>query len=236
MCRVPTKHSLSCQGGIAELQCHSLFSNAAFYTKSRSPPLFHFCVSLLLPIPAPQCLLNKKSVCVTFMMVSKAKQQDKTRWSAMTVEWVLSRLSHLFPFLINTFSPWRTFFFSFNIANVGNYHYGPGHPMRPHRIRMTHGLVMNYKLYKKLEVFVSRPFEKSPFWCTDNCIWMFSEPNPPTIGKWPSSTLTTTLTFYHEWHLKTWNSTKRNKQSVSHPSKKSCILTLPSFSHVLFVW
>lgn len=41
------------------------------------------------------------------------------------------------------------------VANVGNYHYGPGHPMRPHRIRMCHGLVMNYGLYKKMEIYVS---------------------------------------------------------------------------------
>ncbi len=39
-------------------------------------------------------------------------------------------------------------------ADVGNYHYGPGHPMKPHRIRMTHNLIVNYGLYKKLEVFV----------------------------------------------------------------------------------
>lgn len=38
---------------------------------------------------------------------------------------------------------------------MGNYHYGPGHPMRPHRIRMCHGLVMNYGLYKKMEIYVS---------------------------------------------------------------------------------
>ncbi|KAJ3068854.1 Histone deacetylase 1 [Podochytrium sp. JEL0797] len=36
--------------------------------------------------------------------------------------------------------------------DVGNYHYGPGHPMKPHRIRMTHNLIVNYGLYKKLEV------------------------------------------------------------------------------------
>ena len=29
------------------------------------------------------------------------------------------------------------------------------HPMKPHRIRMTHSLVMNYGLYKKMEIFVS---------------------------------------------------------------------------------
>ena len=47
--------------------------------------------------------------------------------------------------------------FNFNLlANVGNYHYGPGHPMKPHRIRMCHGLVMNYGLYKKMEIYVSK--------------------------------------------------------------------------------
>ncbi|KAJ2956456.1 hypothetical protein NQZ79_g7704 [Umbelopsis isabellina] len=44
---------------------------------------------------------------------------------------------------------------SFFAANVGNYHYGPGHPMKPHRIRMCHGLVMNYGLYKKMEIYAS---------------------------------------------------------------------------------
>ncbi|CEG73086.1 Putative Histone deacetylase [Rhizopus microsporus] len=45
-------------------------------------------------------------------------------------------------------------------ANVGNYHYGPGHPMRPHRIRMCHGLVMNYGLYKKMEIYRAKPANK----------------------------------------------------------------------------
>jgi histone deacetylase 1/2 len=38
-------------------------------------------------------------------------------------------------------------------AEIGNYHYGQGHPMKPHRVRMTHNLVVNYGLYKKMEVF-----------------------------------------------------------------------------------
>jgi hypothetical protein len=42
--------------------------------------------------------------------------------------------------------------------NIGNYHYGPGHPMKPHRIRMCHSLVMNYGLYNKMEIYVSRFF------------------------------------------------------------------------------
>lgn len=42
-------------------------------------------------------------------------------------------------------------------SDVGNYAYVSGHPMKPHRIRMTHSLVMNYGLYKKMEIYVSVP-------------------------------------------------------------------------------
>uniref|UniRef100_A0A8R1DIB8 Histone deacetylase n=1 Tax=Caenorhabditis japonica TaxID=281687 RepID=A0A8R1DIB8_CAEJA len=41
-------------------------------------------------------------------------------------------------------------------SNIGNYYYGQGHVMKPHRIRMTHHLVLNYGMYKNLEIF--RPF------------------------------------------------------------------------------
>lgn len=40
-------------------------------------------------------------------------------------------------------------------SDVGNYAYVSGHPMKPHRIRMTHSLVMNYGLYRKMEIYVS---------------------------------------------------------------------------------
>lgn len=42
-------------------------------------------------------------------------------------------------------------------SDVGNYAYVSGHPMKPHRIRMTHSLVMNYGLYKNMEIYVSLP-------------------------------------------------------------------------------
>ena len=42
-------------------------------------------------------------------------------------------------------------------SDIGNFHYGPGHPMKPTRIRMCHALVMNYGLYKKMEIFVRTP-------------------------------------------------------------------------------
>lgn len=42
-------------------------------------------------------------------------------------------------------------------ADVGNYYYGQGHPMKPHRIRMTHNLLLNYGMYRKLEIY--KPFK-----------------------------------------------------------------------------
>lgn len=42
------------------------------------------------------------------------------------------------------------FFFS---GDIGNYYYGQGHPMKPHRIRMTHNLLLNYGLYRKMEIY-----------------------------------------------------------------------------------
>jgi histone deacetylase 1/2 len=46
-------------------------------------------------------------------------------------------------------------------SDVGNYAYVSGHPMKPHRIRMTHSLVVNYGLYKKMEIYV-RALPSSP--------------------------------------------------------------------------
>ncbi|KAI0322277.1 histone deacetylase complex catalytic component RPD3 [Amylostereum chailletii] len=45
-------------------------------------------------------------------------------------------------------------------SDVGGFHYGPGHPMKPTRIRMCHSLVMNYGLYKKIEIFRAKPATK----------------------------------------------------------------------------
>lgn len=43
------------------------------------------------------------------------------------------------------------------LGDIGNYYYGQGHPMKPHRIRMTHNLLLNYGLYRKMEIYVSIP-------------------------------------------------------------------------------
>ncbi|XP_059162843.1 histone deacetylase 3-like [Physella acuta] len=41
--------------------------------------------------------------------------------------------------------------------DVGNFHYGPGHPMKPHRISLTHSLVLRYGLHKKMKLY--RPYQ-----------------------------------------------------------------------------
>ena len=43
----------------------------------------------------------------------------------------------------------------YSAGDIGNYYYGQGHPMKPHRIRMTHNLLLNYGLYRKMEIYVS---------------------------------------------------------------------------------
>ncbi|KAI9712965.1 MAG: histone deacetylase [Candelaria pacifica] len=51
-------------------------------------------------------------------------------------------------------------------SDVGNYAYVAGHPMKPHRIRMSHSLIMNYGLYKKMEIYRAKPasrFEMTQF-------------------------------------------------------------------------
>ena len=41
--------------------------------------------------------------------------------------------------------------------DVGLYYFGPGHPMKPHRLRMTHQLILSYGLYRKMEVYKPKP-------------------------------------------------------------------------------
>ncbi|KFD56593.1 hypothetical protein M514_02697 [Trichuris suis] len=47
-------------------------------------------------------------------------------------------------------------------GDVGNYYYGQGHPMKPHRIRMAHNLILNYGMYRQMMVY--RPMRA----CTDD--------------------------------------------------------------------
>jgi histone deacetylase 1/2 len=42
-------------------------------------------------------------------------------------------------------------------SEVGNYYYGQGHPMKPHRIRMTHALLAHYGLLDEMQVLKPHP-------------------------------------------------------------------------------
>ncbi len=42
---------------------------------------------------------------------------------------------------------------------VGNFHYGPGHPMKPQRLALTHELILAYGLDKHMDVY--RPHSSS---------------------------------------------------------------------------
>uniref|UniRef100_A0AC35EWG8 Histone deacetylase n=1 Tax=Panagrolaimus sp. PS1159 TaxID=55785 RepID=A0AC35EWG8_9BILA len=41
-------------------------------------------------------------------------------------------------------------------SSIGNYYYGQGHVMKPNRIKMAHHLILNYGLYRHMEIY--RPF------------------------------------------------------------------------------
>ena len=47
-------------------------------------------------------------------------------------------------------------YFDFDAGEVGSVYYRPNHPMKPHRLCMTHHLVMGYDLHKKMEIYVSQ--------------------------------------------------------------------------------
>ena len=46
-------------------------------------------------------------------------------------------------------------------ALIGNFNYGEGHPMRPHRVRLTHDLVVRYGLFQHLNIFRPKPASKA---------------------------------------------------------------------------
>lgn len=43
--------------------------------------------------------------------------------------------------------------------DVGNFHYGACHPMKPHRLSVLHSLVVNYGLHKHMQIY--RPYRAS---------------------------------------------------------------------------
>ena len=74
------------------------------------------------------------------------------------------------------------FVFAFYIEEVGNFYYGFQHPMKPHRIRMAHNLILNSGLYKKMEIY--RPHlisdEAMTMFHTDDYVHFLSHVSPDT--------------------------------------------------------
>uniref|UniRef100_A0A5K3FL52 Hist_deacetyl domain-containing protein n=1 Tax=Mesocestoides corti TaxID=53468 RepID=A0A5K3FL52_MESCO len=38
-------------------------------------------------------------------------------------------------------------------SDTGNFHYGPNHPMKPHRLTLAHTLVLGYGLTSKMQIY-----------------------------------------------------------------------------------
>ena len=72
---------------------------------------------------------------------------------------------------------------------IGNYHYGPGHPMKPHRLAVTHSLVFNYHLQDLMTVY--RPSQASYQDITNfhdqNYINFLQKANPLSVSNMASS-------------------------------------------------
>lgn len=75
-------------------------------------------------------------------------------------------------------------------SDVGNYAYVAGHPMKPHRIRLAHSLIMNYGVYKKMEIYVRlEPFHLRMRVISQDAIFIHNG----TILRAPRVTLTSVL-------------------------------------------
>lgn len=56
--------------------------------------------------------------------------------------------------IFDTNVSWCMKFWHVYAGDVGSVYFGPNHPMKPHRLCMTHHLVLSYELHKKMEIYV----------------------------------------------------------------------------------
>ncbi|PNY23899.1 Histone deacetylase RPD3 [Tolypocladium capitatum] len=66
-----------------------------------------------------------------------------------------SSMAQLGSVALNGCSPKKVAYFY--DSDIGNYAYVTGHPMKPHRIRLAHSLIMQYDLYQKMEIYRAKP-------------------------------------------------------------------------------
>ncbi|KNA17765.1 hypothetical protein SOVF_077050 [Spinacia oleracea] len=91
---------------------------------------------------------------------------------------------------------------------IGDYYYGQGHPMKPHRIRMAHNLIVHYSLHRRMEI--SRPFPAEATdirgFHSDDYVDFLSSVSPELCGSLTSaSSASSTLDHSHSRHLKRFN-------------------------------
>lgn len=65
-----------------------------------------------------------------------------------------SRMSVVLSFVRSCLPVQVSYFYD---ASLGDFYYGPTHPMKPHRVRMAHDLIVRYDLYKHLQVRSCQP-------------------------------------------------------------------------------
>lgn len=69
---------------------------------------------------------------------------------------------------------------------IGNFYYGPGHPMKPHRMRLAHHLILAYGLYRQLEIY--RPSllaeEALTMFHTDDYVHFLQHVNPDNLNQY----------------------------------------------------
>ncbi|KAK1407222.1 hypothetical protein QVD17_38836 [Tagetes erecta] len=67
--------------------------------------------------------------------------------------------------------------------SIGDFYYGQGHPMKPHRIRMAHSLIIHYSLHRRMEII--RPFPAGPEdirnFHSDDYVEFLSSVTPETV-------------------------------------------------------
>jgi hypothetical protein len=66
---------------------------------------------------------------------------------------------------------------------VGHFAYETGHPMKPHRIRLTQSLVLHQGLYKKMQIFVGSSTRSTPGANLYSC-WRWPSESSASDSSW----------------------------------------------------
>jgi acetoin utilization deacetylase AcuC-like enzyme len=100
-------------------------------------------------------------------------------------------------------------FFDLQVAyyydpDIGTFYYGQGHPMKPHRVRMAHSLILHYGLYEQMECYrPNRATEQdmTAFHAPDYVQFLRTVTPDRLVRRVTSVILACAVTAdYHNWH------------------------------------